>query len=248
MLVGHNQLPVIKYQSSRITHSLQTIASNILCYECDSRSDPNCADPFDFSLNAVLLDPTSSSLIGSDSNGSHQAAVDVEAENRQQNQLEEPSGLPATNGTHRRKKIPPVTMCHGCCVKITSKTLEGGRCCVIPFTAAPPGSSGHVRLGSANLIQSPPPPHRREATYFKRTCTSSLQINYFMVGLVCMRESGNRGKMCVCANDYCNRGHSAHRPSAALIGLTLLALSFIMRHAATRTNQNRWHLTTIVDG
>lgn len=66
-----------------------------------------------------------------------------------------------------RKKLPQATVCHGCCVKITSKLPNG-------------------------------------SVYVKRTCTTKLQINYFIVGLVCMKESGDRGKMCFCETDYCN--------------------------------------------
>jgi len=104
------------------------------CFDCDSRKDIRCHDPFNF--------------------------------------------------TNHKKDMPNTMKCEGCCVKLVQHR----------------GSSYET---------------------VRRTCTTNIDINLFMVDHVCMTEGGKDGIMCFCEENRCN-GNSKSVISGILLSLSCL--------------------------
>lgn len=130
------------------------------------------------------------------------------------------------NYTALPRDQPPLQTCNGCCVKMVrySKSRECSlitvyipRICSCQIRSAT--GAQHYKCGVLESSRR----ERLSAAYevVRRTCTSQLQINLFMVDHVCMMESTGTGHMCFCEEDMCN---AASRLSAALaVTLSLLA-------------------------
>lgn len=110
--------------------------SNVLCFECDSRYDPNCADPFDFSPTATLDTSSMMSMMAllnkhnKAANETNTAGAGSQSNQQQQQPHDSVDHLGgnanATVVKRQQKQLPKAVVCHGCCVKITSRMPDGG--------------------------------------------------------------------------------------------------------------------------
>lgn len=117
--------------NNKYIYTGQFVASNVLCYECDSRYDPNCADPFDFSSLITVTRSDGQYLTTAPTNDNNKPEDLLSNNRNRQQQIQEPyTTLPNTTTTNstslQAKKLPTALVCHGCCVKITSKLPDGG--------------------------------------------------------------------------------------------------------------------------
>ncbi|CAG2113973.1 unnamed protein product [Medioppia subpectinata] len=157
----------------------ECLKSRVWCYECQSWSDNRCADPFNVSVDQNLL-----------------------------------------------------SLCNGCCVKIvmnrdtpyqsvrrtcTSK-IQINLFMVDHVCMEESDGHGHMCFCESDACNSAKTHNQYFQCFIKylipiliisyqsvrRTCTSKIQINLFMVDHVCMEESDGHGHMCFCESDACN--------------------------------------------
>ena len=189
-----------------------TAQTPIWCYECESKRDARCADPFN-----ITAHPNDLPLMKKCQGCCVKIVMNKNTREYQHVALDGPDCFKVSSCIFSIfnsiaswiglrfmiwffKSLYHVTCYYGCSCDVTNH-------CFFFF------------LWPSNVLQQLP--YTTAYQSVRRTCTSNIQINLFMVDHVCMEESDGQGHMCFCESDACNHG-SMDRINARTLLVTLI--------------------------